>query len=98
MSLPPHRPSDCAIDLLSGTCPPRGRIFSLSSPECAAMDNYIEESLAAGVIRPSTSPAGAGFFFVDKKDGGPSPLHRVSRTQEDHYTEPLPLATYGHCL
>ncbi len=37
------------------------------------MDNYIEESLAAGVIRPSTSPAGAGFFFVDKKDGGLRP-------------------------
>ncbi len=29
------------------------------------MDNYIEEVLAAGVIRP----AGAGFFFVGKKDG-----------------------------
>ncbi len=69
MSLPPHCPSDCAIDLISGTCPPRGRIFSFSSPECAAMDNYIEEALAAGVIRP----AGAGFFFVGKKDGGLRP-------------------------
>lgn len=25
--LPPHRPSDCAIELLSGTTPPRGWIF-----------------------------------------------------------------------
>ncbi len=33
------------------------------------MDNYIEEALAAGVIRP----AGAGFFFVGKKDGGLRP-------------------------
>ncbi|KAK3557454.1 hypothetical protein QTP70_027739, partial [Hemibagrus guttatus] len=72
-SLPPHRPYDCAIELLPGTCPPRGRIFSLSSPERTAMDKYINESLAAGIIRPSTSPAAAGFFFVSKKDGGLRP-------------------------
>lgn len=29
---------------------------------------YINSSLACGIIRPSSSPAGAGFFFVDKKD------------------------------
>ena len=32
------------------------------------MKRYIDSSLAAGIIRPSSSPAGAGFFFVDKKD------------------------------
>ena len=32
------------------------------------MDKYINNSLAAGIIRPSSSPAGAGFFFVAKKD------------------------------
>lgn len=32
------------------------------------METYINESLAAGLIRPSSSPAGAGFFFVEKKD------------------------------
>ncbi|XP_062843463.1 interferon-induced very large GTPase 1-like [Trichomycterus rosablanca] len=52
-SLPPHRPYDCAIDLLSGTSPPRGRLFSLSLPEHKAMDNYIQEALASGIIRPS---------------------------------------------
>ena len=67
-SLPPHRPYDCAIDLLPGTSPPRGRLFSLSAPETKAMEKYINDSLAAGIIRPSSSPAGAGFFFVDKKD------------------------------
>ena len=67
-SLPPHRPYDCAIDLLPGTSPPRGRIFSLSAPETKAMEKYINDSLAAGLIRPSSSPAGAGFFFVEKKD------------------------------
>lgn len=67
-SLPPHRPYDCGIDLLPGTIPPKGRIYSLSPPEREAMEKYISESLAAGLIRPSSSPAGAGFFFVEKKD------------------------------
>lgn len=34
------------------------------------MDNYIWESLEAGLICPSTSPAGAGIFFMGKKNGG----------------------------
>ena len=67
-SLPPHRPYDCAIDLLPGSSPPRGRLFSLSAPETKTMEKYINDSLAAGLIRPSSSPAGAGFFFVEKKD------------------------------
>uniref|UniRef100_A0A3B5QX72 CCHC-type domain-containing protein n=1 Tax=Xiphophorus maculatus TaxID=8083 RepID=A0A3B5QX72_XIPMA len=72
-SLPPHRPYDCAINLLPGTCPPKGRLFSLSVPEDQAMRDYIKEALQAGIIRPSSSPAGAGFFFVGKKDGSLRP-------------------------
>uniref|UniRef100_A0A9J8BR74 ribonuclease H n=1 Tax=Cyprinus carpio carpio TaxID=630221 RepID=A0A9J8BR74_CYPCA len=68
-SLPPHRPYDCAIDLLPGTSPPKGHLYSLSGPEREAMERYIHDSLVAGIIRPSSSPAGAGFFFVEKKDG-----------------------------
>ncbi|XP_075172214.1 uncharacterized protein LOC142243902 [Anomaloglossus baeobatrachus] len=67
--LPPHRPYDCAIDLLPGTTPPRGRIYPLSPAETRAMSTYITESLAKGFIRRSSSPAGAGFFFVKKKEG-----------------------------
>ena len=33
------------------------------------MEKYLTESLAAGIIQPSSSPAGAGFFFVGKEDG-----------------------------
>lgn len=67
-SLPPHRPYDCAIELLPGTAPPKGRLYSLSIPERKATDEYIQGALSAGIIRPSSSPAGAGFFFVEKKD------------------------------
>ncbi|KAK3546630.1 hypothetical protein QTP70_031435 [Hemibagrus guttatus] len=34
------------------------------------MEEYIEEALAIGHIRPSTSLVAAGFFFVGKKNGG----------------------------
>lgn len=37
------------------------------------MDKYINEALSAGLICRSTSPAGAGFFFVKKKDGSLRP-------------------------
>ncbi len=71
--LPPHRTGDCAIDLQPGSQPPRGRIFPLSQPEAESMKSYIEEELTKGFLRPSTSPASAGFFFVKKKDGGLRP-------------------------
>jgi hypothetical protein len=50
-----------------------GVICIHSTPEAAFMDNYIQGSLEAGFIRPSTSTAGAGFFFMAKKDGGLCP-------------------------
>lgn len=68
MSLPPHRDYECAIDLLPGAPLPKGRLYSLSNAEDRAMEEYINSSLQAGIIRPSSSPVGAGFFFVEKKD------------------------------
>uniref|UniRef100_A0AAQ4PEP9 ribonuclease H n=1 Tax=Gasterosteus aculeatus aculeatus TaxID=481459 RepID=A0AAQ4PEP9_GASAC len=94
-ALPPHRPFDCAIDLLPGSTIPKGRLYSVSGPERQAMKDYIESSLRAGLIRPSSSPAGAGFFFVGKKDGtlrpciDYSPLNDI--TVKNRY--PLPLMT-----
>ena len=73
LSLPPHRPYDCAIDLLPGAPLPGSRLFNLSRPERESMEEYIGEFLAAGIIRPSSSPVGAGFFFVGKKDGSLRP-------------------------
>ena len=72
-SLPPHRPYDCAIELLPGAPLPGSRLYNISKPERETMEKYINESLAAGIIRPSSSPLGAGFFFVGKKDGSLRP-------------------------
>ncbi|KAL0185465.1 hypothetical protein M9458_021162, partial [Cirrhinus mrigala] len=71
--LPPHRPYDLAIDLVPGAVPPRGHLYSLSATEQLAMEEYVAEGLRAGTIRPSSSPAAAGFFFVKKKDRGLRP-------------------------
>ena len=55
------------------------------------MEKYIGESLAAGLIRPSSSPA--CFFFVGKKDGSLHPcidyrgLNEI--TVKNHYPIPL---------
>lgn len=53
-SLPPHWPYNYAIDLLPGTSPPKGLFYSLSEPKREAMEDYIQESLAAGIIRLSS--------------------------------------------
>ncbi len=91
-SLPLHRPYDCAIDLLPGTSPPKGKLYSLSTPEREAMEKYISDSLAAKIIRPS-SPAGAGVFFVKKKDGSLRPCidYRGLNNITVKNTYPLPL-------
>ncbi|RXN35720.1 Retrotransposable element Tf2 type 1 [Labeo rohita] len=72
-SLPPHRSYDCAIDLLPDMSLPNGRLYSLSAPEREAMEKYISDSLAAKIIRPSSSLAGAGFFFVKRQEGSLHP-------------------------
>ncbi|KAI2649094.1 Transposon Tf2-9 polyprotein [Labeo rohita] len=47
LTLPPHRPYDCSIDLLPGAPLPTSRLYNLSRPEREAMEKYIHDSLAA---------------------------------------------------
>ena len=93
LSLPPHRPYDCAIDLLPGAALPKGRLYNISLPEKEAMRSYISESLASGLIKPSSSPVAAGFFFVAKKDGGLRPCidYRALNNITVKNKYPLPL-------
>ena len=98
LSLPPHRPYDCAIDLLPGAPLPKGRLYNLSGPEKGSMQEYISESLASGIIRPSSSPVAAGFFFVGKKDGGLRPCIDYRQlndiTVKNRYPLPLLSSTF----
>ena len=93
VALPPHRPYGCTIGMLPRAKLPRSSLYSLSRPERDAMETYLRESLAAGLIRPSSSPLGAGAFFVKKKDGSLRPcidywgLNRIM--VRNKYTLPL---------
>jgi hypothetical protein len=49
--------------------PPFGPLYKLSVRELEVLRRYIEDAIAKGWIRPSTSPAGAPILFVPKKDG-----------------------------
>ncbi len=91
--LRPHRPWDCAIDLLPGAKLPKGQVYPLSIPERKAMEDYIREALQQGFIQPSTSPAASSFFFVGKKDGGLRPCidYRMLNSQTVKLPYPLPL-------
>ncbi|CAJ0943504.1 unnamed protein product [Ranitomeya imitator] len=92
-ALPLHRDCDCAINLIPGSKFPKGRLFNLSVPEHAAMRSYVKESLEKGHIRPSSSPLGAGFFFVAKKDGSLRPCidYRLLNKITVKFQYPLPL-------
>ncbi|KAK3537154.1 hypothetical protein QTP70_002657 [Hemibagrus guttatus] len=91
--LPPHRPWDCAIDLIPVEPVPRGRIYSLSIPEEKAMEEYIKEALSQAYIRPSTSPAASSFFFLAKNNGGLRPCidYRALNKITVKFRYPLPL-------
>ena len=94
-SLPPHRPHDLKIDLEEGASPPLGTIYSLSPIELEALRTFLDENIATGQIRPSSSSHGAPVLFVRKKDGSLRlcvdfrGLNKI--TKKDRY--PLPLIT-----
>lgn len=72
-ALPPHCGAyNCAIVLQPDTIPARSWVYPLSIAENKAMEEYVADVLSRSHIHKSTSPAGAGFFFVQKKGGGAS--------------------------
>ncbi|QRW23694.1 Retrotransposable element Tf2 protein [Rhizoctonia solani] len=67
--LPPHREYDISIDLVSDAKLSPGPIYGMTDAESKALKQHIDEELATGKIRPSTSSAGAPVMFVKKADG-----------------------------
>lgn len=67
ISFLPHRLYDCGIGLLPGTPLPTSRLYRLPRAQRETLETYIRESPNAGIIHPSSTPVGAGFFFVSKK-------------------------------
>jgi len=67
--LPLHSHYDHEIVLREGAQPKFHKIYQLNEKQQAALDEYLEEMLRKGYIRPSKSPAGYPILFVPKKNG-----------------------------
>lgn len=67
--LPAKKPWDHAIELKAGFEPRNCKLYPLSTNEQEQLDEFLEENLKSGRIRPSKSPMASPVFFVKKKDG-----------------------------
>ena len=61
--------------------------------ERMALDEFLDENLRTGRIRPSKSPMASPFFFVKKKDGSLRPVQDYRKLNESTVKNryPLPL-------
>ena len=66
---PPKRTVEFEIKTEEGATPPNKPPYRLSPKEYEELQSQIEDLLAQGHIRPSSSPYGAPVLFVPKKDG-----------------------------
>jgi hypothetical protein len=66
--MPIERPWDHAIDLKDGFVPKDCKIYPMSLIEQEKLDEFIDENMRKGYIRPSKSPMASLFFFVSKKE------------------------------
>ena len=94
-TLAQHRPYNLKINLKGDSVPLFGQIYSMSQAELQTLQEFLDDHITAGFIRPSQSPHGAPDLFVKKKDGSLHlcvNFHRLNKiTKKDHY--PLPLIT-----
>ncbi|KAL0937059.1 reverse transcriptase domain protein [Colletotrichum truncatum] len=67
--LPEHSKWDHKIEIKEGHEPTFNKIYPLNQEEMKALDEWLDENLAKGFIRPSKSPAGYPVLFVPKKNG-----------------------------
>ncbi|KAI5115279.1 hypothetical protein M0805_000711, partial [Coniferiporia weirii] len=65
---PISQPYDHTIELKTDFIPRDCKLYPLSPKEQLALDQFLEENLHKGYIRPSKSPMASPFFFVGKKD------------------------------
>jgi len=93
--MPTRKVWDHAIDLKETFKPRKRRIYPLSKNKREEVQNFVEDQLRKGYIRPSKSPQMSPVFFVGKKDGSKRMVmdyrNLNSQTVKNNY--PLPLIT-----
>ena len=92
-TLAQHKPYNLKINLERDSIPPLGQIYSMSQAELKTLQEFLDDHIAAGFIRPSQSLHGAPVLFSKKKD---SSLHLCidfrglnKITKKDCYPVPL---------
>ena len=68
--MPTRKIWDHAIDLKEEFKASKARVYLLSRNEREEVQQFIQDHLRKGYIRPSKSPQTSPVFFVGKKDGG----------------------------
>jgi len=93
--MPTRKIWDHAIDLKETFKPQKRRIYSLSKNEREEVQNFINDQLRKGYIRPSKSPQTSPVFFVGKKNGSKRMVidYRNLNDQTVKNNYPLPLIT-----
>ena len=93
--MPTRKIWDYAIDLKETFKPRKGKIYPLSKNEREEVQNFVEDQLRKGYIKPSESPQTSLVFFVGKKDGSKRMVMNYcslnDQTIKNNY--PLPLIT-----
>jgi len=93
--MPTRKVWDYAIDLKETFKLQKGRIYLLSKNEREEVQNFVEDQLRKGYIRPSKSPQTSPVFFVGKKDRSKQMVMDYcslnNQTVKNNY--PLPLIT-----
>jgi len=64
-----RKPWDYTINLKGDFVPKKGRTYLMSTQEKEYVQEFVEEQLRKGYIRPSKSPQTSLVFFVGKKNG-----------------------------
>jgi len=91
--MPMRKVWDHAIDLKETFKPQKRRIYLLSKNEREKVQNFVEDQLRKGYIRPSKLPQTSLVFFVGKKDGSKRMVmdyHNLNdQTVKNNYLLPL---------
>ncbi len=98
LSLPPHRPSDCAIDLLPGAPLPTSRLYSLS---CLWKRGHGKIHYRFPGCRYHSAfllPCGCGVFLCIQKRSFSTPLYWFQGFKQHHCQEQISSATNQLCF
>ena len=96
--MPPSRPYNHPILLDETFAPKIGKVYLLSPNKQKPTDDFIEENLKMGKIRPSSLPQASSFFYMGKKDSGLRPCQDYRYVNEHTIKDAYPLPLISNLI